>query len=52
MTSYGKVRVKEVSGPEGSVRVVPEYEECRRIALEKNIPLKTVYEAIVKETSQ
>ena len=52
MTSYGKVRVKEVSGPEGSVWVVPEYEECRRIALEKNIPLKTVYEAIVKETSQ
>jgi uncharacterized protein (DUF111 family) len=50
-TSYGKVRVKEVLGPKGSISVVPEYEDCRRIALEKNIPLKVVYEAILKETS-
>ena len=50
-TSYGKVRVKEVVGPKGYISVVPEYEACRRIALEKNIPLKVVYEAILKETS-
>jgi uncharacterized protein (TIGR00299 family) protein len=50
-TSYGKVRVKEVSGPTGRVSVVPEYEDCKKIALEKNVPLKVVYETIVKERS-
>lgn len=50
-TSYGKVRVKEISGPTGRVSVVPEYEDCKKIALEKNVPLKVVYETIVKETS-
>jgi hypothetical protein len=51
-TSYGTVRVKEVSSPTGRIFVVPEYEDCKKIALEKNVPLKAVYEAIVKETSQ
>ncbi len=50
-TSYGTVRVKEVSDPTGMVSVVPEYEDCKKIALEKNVPLKMVYETIVKETS-
>ena len=50
-TSYGKVRVKEVSGPTGRISVVPEYEDCKKIALEKNVPLKVVYETIVKETA-
>ncbi len=50
-TSYGKLRVKEISGPAGSVYVVPEYEDCKKIALEKKIPLKVVYETILKETS-
>jgi len=51
-TSYGKLRVKEISGPAGSVYVVPEYEDCKKIALEKKIPLKVVYETILKETSE
>ena len=51
-TSLGKVRVKEVLGPAGTVSVVPEYQDCKRVALEKNIPLKVVYEAIVKETAK
>ena len=50
-TSYGKVHVKEVSGPSGRVSIVPEYEDCRKIALEKNVPLKVVYDTILKETS-
>jgi len=50
-TSYGKVRVKEVSGPTGRISVVPEYEDCKKIALEKNVPLKVVYKTIVKETA-
>ena len=50
-TSYGKVRVKEVSDPAGRTFQVPEYEDCKRIALEQNVPLKLVYENIVKEIS-
>jgi uncharacterized protein (DUF111 family) len=50
-TSYGKVRVKEVSDPGGRTFQVPEYEDCKKIALEQNIPLKLVYENIVKEIS-
>jgi uncharacterized protein (TIGR00299 family) protein len=46
VTKYGKIRVKEVSGPDGRISVTPEYEECKRIALEKGIPLQEVYKAI------
>jgi len=52
ITSLGKVCVKEVSAPMGGLSVVPEYEDCKKIALEKKIPLKVVYETILKETSQ
>jgi uncharacterized protein (TIGR00299 family) protein len=48
-TSYGKVRVKEVSDPEGRIFRVPEYEDCKKIAMDKNIPFKLVYDTIVKE---
>jgi uncharacterized protein (DUF111 family) len=29
--------------------MVPEYEACKRIALEKDLPLKVVYETIVRD---
>jgi uncharacterized protein (TIGR00299 family) protein len=51
ITSYGKVCVKEVSDPDGGIHLVPEYEDCRRIALEKNVPRKVVYERILKDIS-
>lgn len=50
-TTLGKVQVKEVAGPEARVSLVPEYEACKRIALEKNLPLKLVYETIAREIS-
>ena len=49
-TRFGPVRVKEVSDPGGGVHLVPEYEDCKRIALEKNLPLKVVYDLILKDT--
>jgi uncharacterized protein (TIGR00299 family) protein len=52
ITSYGKVRVKQVSDPDGGIHLVPEYEDCRRIALEKNIPLKVVYDRILKDVAE
>ena len=48
-TTLGKVQVKEVEGPSGTLSVVPEYEVCKKIALEKQLPLKVVYETIIRE---
>ena len=44
-TPYGRVRVKlGLLGAE-TVTAAPEYEDCRRIANERGVPLKGVYEA-------
>lgn len=40
---WGNMKVKRVSRPDGSFQLVPEYESCRRIAIEKNLPLRDVY---------
>jgi uncharacterized protein (TIGR00299 family) protein len=48
-TSLGRVLVKVIRGVDGSARIVPEFEECRRIALEKGIPLLDVYKIIERE---
>lgn len=48
-TTFGTVAVKKVTHPDGSIRLVPEYEACKRIAKEKNLPLRAVYEQISKE---
>ncbi|MFH2047639.1 MAG: nickel pincer cofactor biosynthesis protein LarC [Pseudomonadota bacterium] len=50
-TSYGMVSVKCITNPDGTKRFTPEYEVCKKIALEKKIPLKNVYENILKELS-
>lgn len=44
-TRYGKVRVK-VSG---AGRFQPEYEDCKRLALEKGIPIQAVYREALKQ---
>ena len=51
-TSYGDVPVKRITHPDGSVRTVPEYEVCRKIALEKDIPIREVYEIIAREAAE
>lgn len=48
-TSYGTVAVKCITNPDGTTRFVPEYEVCKNIALAKKIPLKIVYENILRE---
>jgi uncharacterized protein (TIGR00299 family) protein len=44
-TEMGAVRVKIATGPDGSRNVAPEHDDCRRIALERGVPLKVVYQA-------
>ncbi|NNG00426.1 MAG: nickel pincer cofactor biosynthesis protein LarC [Desulfobacteraceae bacterium] len=45
-TSYGRVKGKQITRMDGSVRILPEYEECRRIALETGKPLAAIYEEL------
>ena len=51
-TSYGTVAVKGVKDPDGTMRIVPEYETCKRIAVAYKVPLRVVYETIVREASE
>ena len=44
-TLYGTVRVKFARTPDGHENVAPEYEDCKRLASEKNVPIKLVYQA-------
>jgi uncharacterized protein (DUF111 family) len=46
-TKYGRVRIKVSTDQKGRiVNVMPEFEDCRRIAETKGIPLKEVYREI------
>jgi hypothetical protein len=48
-TKYGRVRFK-VSRWEGRVvNLSPEYEDCKKLALEKGVPLKQIFEEAKKE---
>ena len=40
---WGRMKVKRVFRPDGSSTLLSEFEECRRIAKEKGIPLREVY---------
>jgi hypothetical protein len=40
---WGLIKVKRVQRPDGSSWIVPEYDECRRIAVKKGIPLREIY---------
>jgi len=44
-TLYGTVRVKIARAPDGTVNVAPEFEDCRRLATERGVALKVVYQA-------
>lgn len=47
-TKYGALQVK-LLGDGPRERVVPEYEECRRLALKKNVPLQDVYREVLRQ---
>jgi len=44
-TAYGPVRVKIGRRDDEILTISPEYEDCARLAREKSVPLKAVYEA-------
>jgi uncharacterized protein (TIGR00299 family) protein len=50
-TSFGTVHVKAVMN-DGKEILIPEFEECKRIAVEKNLALRDVYRRLEKELSE
>jgi uncharacterized protein (TIGR00299 family) protein len=47
-TAFGEIAAKRLIELDGSTRIVPEYEICRKIALDKKLPLRVVYDTILK----
>lgn len=47
MTPYGMVKVKVAKLGDEIVNIAPEYEDCRRLALEQRVPLKEVMAAAI-----
>ena len=47
-TPFGPVPVKFAVHPDGSRRAKPEYEVCRSIALERDLPLREVYRELAR----
>jgi uncharacterized protein (DUF111 family) len=46
-TEYGAVQVKIAQAADGTVNVAPEYDDCRRVARERGVPLKLIYQAAI-----
>lgn len=44
-TQYGLIRVKIARAPAGHENLAPEYEDCKRVAAEKKVPIKLIYQA-------
>jgi len=51
-SSYGSVRVKQITDLTGEVRRIPEYDVCKQIALDRDIPLRIVYDTILREVNE
>lgn len=47
-TRFGPVKVKITEEPDGTKRAAPEYEGLKRIAEAKKIPLKVLYEEVLR----
>jgi len=42
-TPWGMMNAKQAGNRDGTLFIIPEYEECRRIAIQENVPLRSVY---------
>lgn len=50
-TTLGRVNAKKITLPNSQVRITPEYDDCKRIALEHDLPFYRVYERILAESN-
>src|SRR5262245_10965682 len=51
-TRHGTIRVKVVEEPNGTRRVAPEYDDLKRIAAAKKIPLKLLYDELMRSSKK
>jgi uncharacterized protein (TIGR00299 family) protein len=51
-TTYGTVRIKIARAGDKIINIAPEYEDCKRLALERNVPLKDVMAAAQSAATQ
>jgi uncharacterized protein (DUF111 family) len=47
-TRFGEVAVKIVEQPDGSKRAMPEYDDLKRIAAAKKLPLKQLHDEVMR----
>ncbi|NIO09190.1 MAG: DUF111 family protein, partial [Deltaproteobacteria bacterium] len=47
-TKYGPIQVKIVESPGIGKRATPEYEELKKLAQKKRVPLKALYDEVLK----
>jgi uncharacterized protein (DUF111 family) len=45
-TCFGQIAAKKIQGPDGKIRMIPEYEALAKIARQQGMPLKAVYEKV------
>ena len=48
-TEWGIVKAKRGFLNDSITKIVPEYEDCRRLAEANQVPLRTVYETVIQE---
>lgn len=51
-TRFGEVTVKVVEQPDGRKRTTPEYDELKRIATVKKLPLKLIYDEVLRSAGE
>lgn len=52
-TAHGPVRIKYALSGEGAIlKAAPEYEDCKKLAAEKGVPLRKVYEAALLKAKE
>jgi uncharacterized protein (DUF111 family) len=51
-TRYGEVTVKIVEQFDGRKRATPEYEDLRRIAADKKLPIKLIHDEVMRIAGQ
>ncbi|HEY3305224.1 MAG TPA: nickel pincer cofactor biosynthesis protein LarC [Candidatus Binatia bacterium] len=51
-TKFGTVAVKIIEQSDGSKRATPEYDDLKRIAARKKIPLKALYDEVIRNSNK
>jgi len=51
-TEFGEIEVKRITELDGSTRLVPEHEACKRIARDHGMPIQNVYDRIARTSRQ